>query len=35
MNASYTPPDDNENVLEKYGSDLTALARTGKLDPVI
>ena len=35
MNASYTPPDDNENVLEKYGSDLTALARSGKLDPVI
>ena len=35
MNASYMPPDDNENVLEKYGSDLTALARTGKLDPVI
>ena len=35
MNASYTPPDDNENVLEKYGSDLTALARAGKLDPVI
>ena len=35
MNASYTPPDDNENCLEKYGSDLTALARTGKLDPVI
>ena len=35
MNASYTPPDDNENCLEKYGSDLTALARAGKLDPVI
>ena len=35
MNASYTPPDDNENCLEKYGTDLTALARTGKLDPVI
>lgn len=35
MNASYTPADDNENVLEKYGSDLTALARAGKLDPVI
>ena len=35
MNASYTPPDDNENCLEKYGSDLTALARSGKLDPVI
>ncbi len=35
MNASYTPPDDNENCLEKYGSDLTALAKSGKLDPVI
>ena len=36
MNASYTPPEDNnENCLEKYGADLTALARTGKLDPVI
>ena len=35
MNASFTPADDNENCLEKYGSDLTALARTGKLDPVI
>ena len=35
MNASYTPPDDNENCLEKYGTDLTALARAGKLDPVI
>ena len=35
MNASYTPPDDNENCLEKYGSDLTALAKAGKLDPVI
>ena len=35
MNASYTPPETEENVLEKYGSDLTALARAGKLDPVI
>ena len=35
MNASYTPPENEENVLEKYGSDLTALARAGKLDPVI
>ena len=35
MNMSYTPPEDNENCLEKYGSDLTALAREGKLDPVI
>ncbi len=35
MNASFTPAEDNENCLEKYGSDLTALARSGKLDPVI
>ena len=35
MNASYEPPEDNEKCLEKYGTDLTALARTGKLDPVI
>ncbi len=35
MNATYEPPEDNEKCLEKYGSDLTELARTGKLDPVI
>ncbi len=35
MNASYTPPEDNENCLEKFGTDLTELARNGKLDPVI
>jgi ATP-dependent Clp protease ATP-binding subunit ClpB len=35
MNATYQPPEDNENCLEKYGVDLTALARSGKLDPVI
>ena len=35
MNASYEPPEDNEKCLEKYGTDLTALARSGKLDPVI
>ena len=35
MNASYQPPEDNENCLEKFGSDLTALAKSGKLDPVI
>ncbi len=35
MNASYEPPEDNEKCLEKYGTDLTALARAGKLDPVI
>ena len=34
MNATYQPPEE-ENCLEKYGTDLTALARTGKLDPVI
>ena len=35
MNATYTPPEDNEKCLEKYGTDLTALAKEGKLDPVI
>lgn len=35
MNMSYEKPDTPENVLEKYGSDLTAMARSGKLDPVI
>lgn len=36
MNASYTPPEeDGEKCLEKYGTDLTALAKSGKLDPVI
>lgn len=28
-------PENKQNVLEKYGQDFTALARTGKLDPVI
>ena len=35
MNMSYQPPEDEGNCLEKYGSDLTELARNGKLDPVI
>ncbi|MBR3776192.1 MAG: AAA family ATPase [Kiritimatiellae bacterium] len=35
MNATYTPPEDSEKCLEKYGTDLTALAKSGKLDPVI
>ena len=35
MNMSYEKPDTEENVLEKYGSDLTALARSGRLYPVI
>ncbi|MCR5414343.1 MAG: AAA family ATPase [Kiritimatiellae bacterium] len=35
MNANYVPPEDNEKCLEKYGTDLTALAKSGKLDPVI
>jgi len=35
MKASFTPAEDSENCLEKFGSDLTALARSGKLDPVI
>jgi ATP-dependent Clp protease ATP-binding subunit ClpB len=34
MNASFEKPD-QENCLEKYGVDLTALAREGKLDPII
>ena len=29
------PPEDGEKCLEKYGTDLTALAKGGKLDPVI
>jgi ATP-dependent Clp protease ATP-binding subunit ClpB len=29
------PQEDNQNALEKYGRDLTALASQGKLDPVI
>ena len=35
MNANFEPAEDNEKCLEKFGTDLTALARTGKLDPVI
>ena len=35
MNASYEPPEDEKNCLEKFGSDLTAQAKAGKLDPVI
>jgi len=35
MNANFEPAEDNEKCLEKYGADLTELARTGKLDPVI
>ena len=35
MNANFEPAEDSEKCLEKYGSDLTELARTGKLDPVI
>ena len=35
MNASFEPAEDNEKCLEKFGTDLTALARSGKLDPVI
>lgn len=35
MNATFEPAEDSANCLEKYGSDLTALARAGKLDPVI
>ncbi len=35
MNASFDPAEDSANCLEKYGTDLTALAKSGKLDPVI
>lgn len=35
MNASFTPAEDTKDCLEKYGCDLTALAKAGKLDPVI
>ena len=34
MNATYEPPEE-EKCLEKYGTDLTALAKSGRLDPVI
>ncbi len=35
MNASFDPAEDTKDCLEKYGTDLTALAKSGKLDPVI
>lgn len=35
MNASFTPAEDTKDCLEKYGTDLTQLAKSGKLDPVI
>lgn len=35
MNASLTPAEDTKDCLEKYGTDLTQLAKSGKLDPVI
>ena len=35
MNMQYNPPEEEGKALEKYGSDLTALAEAGKLDPVI
>ncbi len=35
MNMQYQPPEDDGKCLEKYGTDLTQLARKGKLDPVI
>ncbi|MBP0001360.1 MAG: ATP-dependent chaperone ClpB [Cyanobacteria bacterium SID2] len=34
-NTATQPSDDRHNVLEKFGRDLTELARSGKLDPVI
>ena len=35
MNMQYNPPEEEGKALEKYGSDLTELAKAGKLDPVI
>ncbi len=35
MQASYQPPAEQEKPLEKYTSNLTELARSGKIDPVI
>ena len=35
MNDSFDPAEDTKDCLEKYGTDLTALAKSGKLDPVI
>ena len=35
MNIYNQNPEENENVLEKYGTDLVEMARKGKLDPVI
>ncbi len=35
MQMNYQPPEDDKNALEKYTTDLTALAKEGKLDPVI
>ncbi len=35
MNMQYNPPEEEGKALEKYGSDLTEKAKSGKLDPVI
>jgi ATP-dependent Clp protease ATP-binding subunit ClpB len=35
MKGTYVPPEQEENVLEKYTVDLTKSARSGKIDPVI
>lgn len=35
MRATYQPPEDNQNPLEKFTIDLTEQAKKGKLDPVI
>lgn len=35
MKGTYIPPEQEENVLEKYTVDLTKTARAGKIDPVI
>ena len=31
----YSQPEENENVLEKYGRDITNDVKQGKIDPVI
>lgn len=35
MQINYEPPEDGKKPLEKYATDLTSLAKDGKLDPVI
>jgi len=35
MNIQYQPPQDEQNILEKYTVNLTAKAKKGEIDPVI